>query len=262
MDAPVADDFVVEEPALKKKRPDVPLFASGPGPGDGLRAGEYERRLKAGLLDAASTAPSAGPSVGGPTSRASDAYGAEGAVELAAAAQAAPDMSGSSPAATSGAAAPEEIEETGKKAKVSRRHGAVYGLEVSQGAGQAKKAIALRLEPLQPGLPQFERVLGEDRQSVTIGHMRGVADVVVRDEAVSKKHCVLSLIGINGELGLSIIDHSTNGTFVNGNRLPIKQKRYRVRSGDKLFVKHPELDGEFGWTLDFGNTQSFFTRAG
>lgn len=258
MDAPLANDFVVEEPAPKKKRPEVPLFASGPSAGDGLHAGEYERRVKAGLLDA-SNGSSAETKTGGPTPRALDVYGSEEAVGNVA--PAAKDVSGSSPSESDGAAASEAVEEVGRKAKLGKRHSAVYGLEVSHGAGQVKKAIALRLEPLKPGLPEFERVLGEDRQSITIGQLRGVADVVIRDEAVSKKHCVLSLIGINGELGLSIIDHSTNGTFVNGKRLPVKQKRYRVRSGDKLFVKHPELDGEFGWTLDFGNTQSFFTRA-
>merc|ERR1712060_359547 len=107
----------------------------------------------------------------------------------------------------------------------------------------------------------FERVLSEDRQSVTIGSKRGTVDVFVVDEAISKVHCVLALIGIHGELALSITDHSTNGTFVNGKRLPVKKKRYRIRNGDRVEIKDTTLDDDFGWKCDFGNTVAYFSRA-
>jgi len=137
----------------------------------------------------------------------------------------------------------------------------VYGFLGGKLEETRGKAIALRLEPLKAGLPEFERVLGESRQSVTIGSQRGVSDVVVRDETVSKRHTVLALVAINGELALGIVDHSTNGTFVNGQRLPSKTKRFRMRNGDTLQIKDPSVDEGFGWKVDFGNTVSFFTRA-
>lgn len=139
--------------------------------------------------------------------------------------------------------------------------GAVYGFEDGRLAETKGKAIVLRLEPLKPGLPSFEKVLSESRQIITIGSGRGTADVLVREEGVSKKHVSLVLISIHGELGLAIVDSSTNGTFVNGKRLPAKQKRFRIRSGDTVLIKDPGLDDEFGWKLDFGNTVVFFARA-
>jgi len=154
--------------------------------------------------------------------------------------------------------------ETSRKAVDGPSSRRVYGfdgatLEDSKSGG--KKAISLRLEPLKPGLPAFERVLNEDRQSVTIGSKRGLADLVVVDEAVSKRHCVIALIGVRGELALSIVDHSTNGTFVNGKRVQTKGKRFRIRSGDRIEVKDASLEEGVGWKCDFGNTVSFFTRS-
>merc|ERR1712151_1312369 len=138
--------------------------------------------------------------------------------------------------------------------------GNVYGLELGKVERVSKRAIVLRLEPLKPGLPEFEKVLSEEKQSVTIGSLRGKVDLLVSDEACSKKHCSLSICGIKGELALAVIDYSTNGTFINGEKLPEKSKRYRIRSGDKLTVKSNSLDEDFGWRADFGNTVSFFSR--
>lgn len=136
----------------------------------------------------------------------------------------------------------------------------VYGFEAGLKNEAKGKAIALRLEPLKPGLPEFERVLGESRQSVLIGSNRSKVDINVSDDVVSKKHVSLHLIGIKGELTLCIVDHSTNGSYVNGTRLPGREKRFKIRSGDKLTIKAPELDEDFGWKLDFGGTVAFFTR--
>ncbi|CAE6941990.1 unnamed protein product, partial [Symbiodinium sp. CCMP2592] len=113
----------------------------------------------------------------------------------------------------------------------------VYGFESGLTSESRGKAIALRLEPLKPGLPEYEKVLGEQKQTVLIGSNRGKVDVFVRDECISKKHTSLSLVGIHGELALSVLDHSTNGSFLNGQRLPAKDKKYRIRNGDKLTLK-------------------------
>merc|ERR1739841_209230 len=112
----------------------------------------------------------------------------------------------------------------------------------------------------KPGFPEFEKILGEQKQSVLIGAQRGVVDVLVSGEAVSKKHTMLELVGINGELALCIIDKSTNGTYINGKRIGVKNKRFRIRSGDKLQLMDPGIDEEFGWKVDIGNTVAFFSR--
>jgi len=138
---------------------------------------------------------------------------------------------------------------------------AVYGFDGGLKAESRGKAIALRLEPLKAGLPEYEKVLGEQKQTVSIGSNRGKVDVAVRDEAVSKKHLSLSIVGIHGELALCIVDHSTNGSFLNGHRLPEKNKRYRIRNGDKLTLKAPDIEEDCGWKVDFGNTVAYFTRA-
>jgi len=135
----------------------------------------------------------------------------------------------------------------------------VYGLDSNKCSG-AGKAIALRLEPLKPGLPEYEKVLGENKQIVLIGSHRGVVDVLCTHDAVSKKHTTLALVGVHGELALSIMDTSTNGTYINGKRLEAKKKRYRIRSGDLLQLIDPSIDAELGWKVDFGNTVAFFSR--
>merc|ERR1719253_1078670 len=113
---------------------------------------------------------------------------------------------------------------------------------------------------MKPGVPEFEKVLGEHKQSVLIGSQRGVVDLVVSAEAVSKKHTTISLVGIHGELALTIVDTSTNGTYINGKRIQAKHKRFRLRSGDTLQLMDPSIDPELGWKVDFGNTVAFFSR--
>lgn len=137
--------------------------------------------------------------------------------------------------------------------------GGVYGFDSPKDAG-AGKAIVLRLEPLKPGMPEYEKILGEHKQIVRIGSQRGSVDVCVIDDAVSKRHTEIELVGIKGELALSIVDYSTNGTYINGKRLQAKKKRFRIRSGDLLQIMDPSIDEEFGWKLDFGNTVAFFSR--
>lgn len=272
--------------------PQVPVFGSSavtPGAADQKaktrvetreekrQLAEEERRQKAGSPDLARNPPR----MVMPTPRGPDCVGAGADEARRAMAQTAMASIQASASSTSDGAQPDD-REPGQPAEPlaasdvdsllktvavgtgeprSGRAG-VYGFagaapKVAQGAS---KAIVLRLEPLKPGLPEFERVLGEHKQNIVIGSQRRVADVIVGDEAISKRHAVIELIGIKGELGLSISDHSTNGTFVNKARLQPKNKRFRIRSGDVLHLMDPSIDDEFGWKVDFGNTVAYFSR--
>jgi len=117
---------------------------------------------------------------------------------------------------------------------------------------QQNAALSLRLEPLKPGLPEFETLLGKGmQQAMTIGGDSCRVDLAVLDEFVSKRHVVLALAGVNGGLGLSVADASIEGTWVNGERLPATMKRFRVHDGDSLCIKGPCREENFGWKLVF-----------
>mmetsp|Transcript_32897 Transcript_32897/g.70800 ORF Transcript_32897/g.70800 Transcript_32897/m.70800 type:complete len:304 (+) Transcript_32897:628-1539(+) len=170
---------------------------------------------------------------------------------------------GASPSKDAAGQSPTAAEKkSGQEAPSRKPPAEVYGFgtNLKQDNTLAKKAIALRLEPLKGGIPSFERVLSEDNQNVVIGSRRGAVDIVVSDEAVSKRHCEFSLIGVQNQLALAITDYSTNGTWVNGNKVSSKGKKYRIRTGDRVQIKCSTLEDDFGWTLDFGSTVSFFSR--
>merc|ERR1719188_334089 len=81
-------------------------------------------------------------------------------------------------------------------------------------------------------------VIGKDKQ----------CDVVVHDPSVSRQHCILSLDEQKG--GVFVTDLSTNGTYLNGVRLPSKkQGKVLLSHGDELLFKDPKGgdDVEFGY---------------
>jgi len=251
-------------PPAKRQRPNVPVFTGEAF--NGITAGEEERRRKAGLMpDVLSSSLATDPSTSSAPTNGEDA--------AAAAASAAADSSGSAEGGgSSSSSKPTEVLDSpealaqaladfGTQAKIAAsKPGGVYGLDGGKLKETKSRAISLRLEPLVPGLPEFERVLNEQRQAVVIGCIKNLADVVIRDEAISKKHVSLALVGIHRELALSVIDHSTNGAWINGERLPARGKRFRVRNGDRLEIKDPSMYENFGWKCDFGNTVSYFSR--
>jgi hypothetical protein len=117
---------------------------------------------------------------------------------------------------------------------------------------QKRMALSLKLEPLKAGLPEFETLLGKGmQQALTIGGDCQRVDLAVADEGVSKRHVILALAGVDGGLGLSVADASTEGTWVNGERLPATMKRFRVHDGDSLCIKGPCREENFGWKLVF-----------
>mmetsp|Transcript_54487 Transcript_54487/g.129895 ORF Transcript_54487/g.129895 Transcript_54487/m.129895 type:complete len:282 (-) Transcript_54487:82-927(-) len=281
----------MQAPPAKRRKPEVPKFLSA----EVRDAAEYERRAKAGLLDtpgafAAPAAPmqthsgASAPSLSTPVVQqpnmasggSSDSPPSQPNTtpsDQASVASPVPQQTGSAaPASSSSSAAPtapapaadndddDDEEEEMQELQVTKPQGGVYGLGAGRVEERAKKAIHLKMEPLKPGLPAFERTLTEEKQTLSIGGQRKFSELVVGGEAVSKKHCTIALVAIKGELALSITDSSTNGTWVNGQRLREKQKKYRLRSGDRLQLKSPDYEDGFGWTCEFGNTVAYFTR--
>merc|ERR1719316_166653 len=99
-------------------------------------------------------------------------------------------------------------------------------------------------------LRSWEGTLTAERKVVSIGK-DAANDVVVRDQAVSRRHCKLELHLKKG--GVYVSDISTNGTYLNGRRLPKKEKRSKVlvAHGDELLLKSPEAgDPEFGYIVN------------
>jgi hypothetical protein len=67
-------------------------------------------------------------------------------------------------------------------------------------------------------------------RSVTIGRTEG--DIVIDDKVLSSKHCKLNISGIT----ISVTDlGSTNGTFLNGRKLPANEE-HQIQLGDRLRI--------------------------
>ena len=68
------------------------------------------------------------------------------------------------------------------------------------------------------------------QRSMTVG--RSETDLIINDKKLSSRHCKLNLSG----LLVSVIDlGSTNGTFVNGEKLPANEER-KLQIGDRLRI--------------------------
>lgn len=94
----------------------------------------------------------------------------------------------------------------------------------------------LRIHPVDLGQPQIKL----DRSETVFGRV-GELDVTLDDRSVSRRHAAIERVGslyIITDLG------STNGTFVNGERVDTQTLRCgdRVRLGDQIF-KFLEADG-------------------
>jgi len=117
-----------------------------------------------------------------------------------------------------------------------------------EGGEKNEASIRLRLTPMS-NLKAFELALTGAKRTVKVG--KGAEnDIVVPDALVSRKHCVLSFERHSGSL--YVYDHSTNGTFLNGKRLPGKKSgKVILMHGDELLLKNPEHgDGEFGYIVN------------
>lgn len=98
------------------------------------------------------------------------------------------------------------------------------------------------LRPAQKLLAATSPILsiGKDKQN----------DVVIQDPIISRQHCILELDSERG--AVYAIDCSTNGTFLNGIRLPSKQVgKVLLSHGDELLFKDPSKgEQEFGYIVN------------
>lgn len=111
------------------------------------------------------------------------------------------------------------------------------------------EAVLVRLSPMGV-LPSIQKRLNESTTQLTIGKEK-TNDLVIPDPHVSRQHCLIEFDITKG--AVYIIDMSTNGSFLNNNRLPTKMSGKVILShADDLVIKDQEKDParEFGWIVN------------
>eukprot|EP00927_Polykrikos_kofoidii_P023716 TRINITY_DN21752_c0_g2_i1.p1 TRINITY_DN21752_c0_g2~~TRINITY_DN21752_c0_g2_i1.p1 ORF type:complete len:2623 (-),score=512.65 TRINITY_DN21752_c0_g2_i1:197-7696(-) len=106
--------------------------------------------------------------------------------------------------------------------------------------------VLVQLFPVADSLVAMQKFLNPQNRTVSFGKGR-TAEIVVNNELVSREHCYLELT--ENENIVSLIDCSTNGTFINGKQ--VLRKRANVKHGDKLLLRDPACTGnvEFGYMI-------------
>eukprot|EP00927_Polykrikos_kofoidii_P077416 TRINITY_DN74355_c0_g1_i1.p1 TRINITY_DN74355_c0_g1~~TRINITY_DN74355_c0_g1_i1.p1 ORF type:complete len:380 (+),score=54.21 TRINITY_DN74355_c0_g1_i1:54-1142(+) len=107
------------------------------------------------------------------------------------------------------------------------------------------------LSPMVPTLNRCTVTLTSGRPTLTIGTDPGNA-LVVRGPNLSRAHAALEFVPGRGVV--YVCDTSTNGTFLNGRRLPGKgQAKVVIWHGDELLLQDPKApgqSGEFGYMVN------------
>jgi len=113
---------------------------------------------------------------------------------------------------------------------------------------QIIESAVCRLSPMNT-LPPGQKTLSQTQPVLSIGKDKG-NDIVIPAQIVSRQHCVLELDVDRG--AVYVIDCSTNGTFLNGLRLPPKTTgKVLLSHGDELLLQDPANgDQEFGYVVN------------
>jgi len=112
---------------------------------------------------------------------------------------------------------------------------------------QMVQSVLCRLSPMTvEKLTPAEKMFSGKETKMSIGKDKK-NDVVIHDAVVSRHHCLLSFDA--GKGAVYVTDLSTNGTFLNGTRLPSKKLgKVLLTHGDELLLKDPKSgDMEFGF---------------
>eukprot|EP00746_Dinoflagellata_sp_MGD_P027007 gnl/MRDRNA2_/MRDRNA2_163637_c0_seq1.p1 gnl/MRDRNA2_/MRDRNA2_163637_c0~~gnl/MRDRNA2_/MRDRNA2_163637_c0_seq1.p1 ORF type:complete len:250 (+),score=52.82 gnl/MRDRNA2_/MRDRNA2_163637_c0_seq1:97-846(+) len=112
------------------------------------------------------------------------------------------------------------------------------------------QAVLVRLSPMG-SLRSFSKKLSAQEPRLTIGKEKGTNDMAVADNLLSRQHCIIEFDINKG--AVYVIDMSTNGSYLNGIRLPAKASgKVMLSHGDDLVLKDEKSDParEFGWILN------------
>lgn len=111
------------------------------------------------------------------------------------------------------------------------------------------ESVLCRLSPMDK-LRSVEKMLTAQSSQLSIGKDRKLNTVSIQDVVVSRQHAVLKLDVDRG--AVYVLDCSTNGTFLNGVRLPTKKVgKVMLWHGDELLLKDPKTgDAEFGYIVN------------
>jgi len=112
---------------------------------------------------------------------------------------------------------------------------------------QQVQSVLCRLSPMTVDkLFPAEKMFNGKETKMSIGTDKK-NDVAIQDAVVSRHHCLLSFDAAKG--AVYVTDLSTNGTFLNGTRLPSKKLgKVLLSHGDELLLKDPKSgDMEFGF---------------
>lgn len=110
------------------------------------------------------------------------------------------------------------------------------------------ESVIVRLSPMNTLRPAA-KTLNNSQTTLSIGKDK-ICDAVIQDPIVSRQHCVLELDSERG--AVYVVDCSTNGTFLNGIRLPPKNAgKVLLSHGDELLLKDPGSgEPEFGFIVN------------
>lgn len=112
------------------------------------------------------------------------------------------------------------------------------------------ESALVRLSPMS-ALRPAQKLLNTAHPTMTMGKDKN-NDAVIKDGAASRLHCVLELDKERG--AVYCLDLSTNGTYLNGLRLPGKDAgKVLLSHGDELLFKDPAAmggDPEFGFIVN------------
>jgi len=109
------------------------------------------------------------------------------------------------------------------------------------------ESALVRLSPMNT-LPSGSKTLSVAVPVLCVGKGNN-NDVIINKNMISRKHCMLELDPKRG--AIYAIDLSTNGTFLNGVRLPKKESgKVLVSHGDELMMQDPSIDDGFGYIIN------------
>mmetsp|Transcript_31451 Transcript_31451/g.69339 ORF Transcript_31451/g.69339 Transcript_31451/m.69339 type:complete len:356 (-) Transcript_31451:69-1136(-) len=114
---------------------------------------------------------------------------------------------------------------------------------------RAGSSARCTLSPMVTTLRRFSTTLTPARAVFNIGTDAG-NQLVVSGTGLSRVHATLEFVPDRGVV--YVMDMSTNGTFLNGRRLPEKgsAKKVIIWHGDELLLMDPSQGGEFGFIVN------------